>query len=104
VAPITEVGYGMKATHSSCSSASHIMPSSKRLMCWNRTLCPTRKLAMNREAGQEGENFRPGLKEALQEFATVQIRRRLGQDQLYGEQGQGYRVDAVAQEDQTLPP
>jgi hypothetical protein len=43
--PITEVGYGMKAAHKSCSMASPTSPPSKRLTCWKSTLCPTQKLA-----------------------------------------------------------
>jgi hypothetical protein len=103
VAPITEVGNGMNATHSSCRRASHIRPPSKRLTCWKRTLCPTQKLAMTvklvRKARTFGQDSRRLSRRSL---CAVQIRGRPGQYELHGQQGQGYRVDAVAQEEKAV--
>jgi hypothetical protein len=54
------------------------------------------------EASRVGQHPRPALEQAAKQLAPAEDRGRLGEDQLYGQQGGGYVVDAVGEDQQAL--
>lgn len=65
---------------------------------------PNPEIGDYRKTGEKGEKPGPVFQEALEQSASVEIRRRFGQDQIHGEEGKRDRVYAVSQEDEAVEP
>jgi len=63
---------------------------------------PDPEIGDDRKTGEKGEEFGPVFEQAPEESVSMEIRRRLGQDQIHGEKGKSYGVHAVCQKDEPV--